>query len=135
MEQNHINGIRSELKAMEYFNSLGYQIYTPINAQSRADFVYDNGEKLVKVQVKTATWSISGNYSYLQCRLKSRNDYSKMYKDGDFDEIVFVDNDRLWVASWEEVKNKTSICLDCNRPDYKPNSKTYNPEDWLVTAH
>lgn len=132
MEINHTQGVRSELKAMDYYNNLGYQIYTPLSAQSRADFVYDSGNSVVKVQVKTATWSVSGNISYLQCRLKSRNDYSKMYKDGDFDEIVFVDGDRLWIAPWEDVKDKTSVCLDSNRLDYKPNTKDYDPNNWLV---
>ena len=132
MDNNHVKGINSELKAMSYYNKLGYEIYTPLAAQSRADFVYDNGESLVKVQVKTATWSKSGEYSYLQCRLKSRNLYSTMYRDGDFDEIVFVDEDRLWVAPWKDIQGKTSICLDCDSPNYSPSTKDYDPNAWLV---
>lgn len=135
MDVNHVNGIRSELKVQQYYNELGYDIFLPLCGASRADLIYDDGENIVKVQVKTATWSKAGDVNYLQCRLKNRNLYSNMYRDGDFDKIVFVDGDRLWIAPWEEVKGKTSICLDSNREGYSPNSKDYAPSKWLVNTH
>ena len=133
MNIQHKSGLTSELKAASYFASEGYEIYWPMCTQSRCDFVVFKNEYFSKVQIKTATWSKTGEHLYLQCRLTNRNGYSTSYIEGDFDWIVFVDGDRMWVAGWDDVDGLTSVCLDCTNPDYKPNKKTYDPNSWLVT--
>lgn len=83
-------------------------------SQSRADFaICKRGGPVLKVQVKKATWSKSGKGSYLQTRLVSRNLPRRFYKPGDFDVLAVVDGDgRMWLYSFDEVKDKTSLSLD-----------------------
>lgn len=116
----------------------GYELFWPATTQSRCDFVVNHpGERnfFRKVQVKKATWSISGTYQYLQCRLENRNRYSTKYEKGDFDEIAFTDGDkRIWIANFEDVDGLVSVCLDGTRPGYTSKSEKYDPAKWLV-AH
>lgn len=128
---NHRTGAITELRAAIYFVSKGCEIYWPQLTQSKADFVIDSPEGLKKVQVKRATWSTTGPYKYLQCRLVSRNKYQRGYKDGDFDIIVFMDDDDMWVTSFESVKGMTSVCLSSTNPTYTPQTD-YCAEDWRV---
>lgn len=77
-DSNHITGLSNELKVANYYASLGYDIYWPLGTQSRCDFIVDKYDHLPKkIQVKTASWSKSGDAKYLQCRLISRNKYGK----------------------------------------------------------
>lgn len=56
----------------------------------------------------------------------------KDLNDGDFDIIVFVDEDRFWQADWKEVKGLTSVCLASDKGDYKPRDKDYDPNIWRL---
>lgn len=133
MEARHTTGVANEFRAASYFSKNGYDIYWPLGAQSRCDFVTERGGVFKKIQIKTATWSKTGDRKYLQCRLKSRNKLGKMYKDGDFDIIVFIDGNRFWITSWDVVKGLVSVCLDCDKEDYNPRMiKIYNPKDWYL---
>ena len=132
INSKHFIGTANELLAASYFTDQGYSIYWPIQAQSRADFIMETPEGFKTVQVKTATWSETKPYKYLQCRVERKNEYNNKYKEGDFDLIVFVDRPRLWVATFNEVKDLVSVCLDGTKPGYKCTSKLYDPEKWLI---
>jgi len=133
MNSQHLTGSIHELKAASYFASLGYSVYWPLLTQSRCDFVIELEGVFQKVQVKTATQSYAGNFNYLQCRLKTRNKFGKVYKDGDFDIIVFIYEEKMWLALWEEVKGLVSVCLGSDNPEYKPRAdKTYDPIKWRI---
>lgn len=132
MDNNHLTGSIHELKAATYAASLGYSVYWPLLTQSKCDFIIEIDNRFSKVQVKTATNSKAGGYNYLQCRLRSRNKYGKEYKEGDFDIIVFIYEDQMWVANWEQVKGLVSVCLGSDNPNYKPREKEYDPNTWKV---
>jgi len=132
----HINfhtGLSTELLAASYFSDKGFAIFWPMATQSRCDFVIEKDGYFQKVQVKKATWGKVGNNSYLQCRLKNKNKYSKWYEEGDYDLIVFISDEKeIWIAQFEEVNNLVSVCLKGTKEGYKPRSKLYDPETWKV---
>lgn len=129
------SGLISELKAMQYMIRLGYVVFVPLCTSPKCDFLAMSGEDILKVQVKTATWSTTGPHKYLQCRLSNRNkNPNPIYKKGDFDICIFVDNSRLWYVPFDEIEGMTSVCLDSNNPDYKP-SKGYDPNAWLTELY
>ena len=127
-------GTYIEMVAATYFSSLGNDIYWPLPGHTKADFIRDTGDTLLKVQVKKATWSTNGYYKYLQARLTSRNkNPNPKYKKGDFDEVVFVDDElRIWVAPFLDIEGLTSVCLDGTKSNYKNTSKLYDPDKWRV---
>ena len=132
MDINFNTGLRSELKAAEYYVSEGYALYWPMVTQSRCDFVVEKEGLFKKIQVKTGTWSKAGAYKYLQVRLKTRNRLSTSYTEGDFDEIVFVSDDSLWVAPWRDISDLVSVCLLGTKPGYKPRSSKYDSATWRI---
>lgn len=136
MHANFAIGLAAELRVAAWYVDKGYEIFWPATTQSRCDFVaYHPAEKLFRrVQVKKATWSKTGNYSYLQCRLENRNQYARRYEPGDFHEIAFTDDDnRIWIATFEQVDGLVSVCLDGTRPGYTSKSEKYDPSKWLVS--
>ena len=129
---NFLYGLSTELYAASYFADLGYKIYWHMETQSRADFVIEKDGVFQKIQVKKATWSQTGPYKYLQCRLKSRNKCREWYSEGDYDLLVIVDKPRIWIAPFSEVNELVSVCFDGTKPGYKTRSKLYDPDKWLV---
>ena len=131
MNIRHLSGISAELEAMKIYVELGHEIFTPLAAQSRCDFIAIKGTDCRKVQVKKASWSKAGTHSYLQARLKGRNKYSIEYKDGDFDEVIFIEgNGDYWIAPWEDVKSLSSVSLKGTKESYSSRSSLYDPEVW-----
>jgi hypothetical protein len=131
---NHKSGSHAELVAASYFASLGNDIFWPLPGHTKADFIRDNQGTLLKVQVKKASWSPSGYHRYLQARLTSRNkNPNPKYIKGDFDEVVFVDDEeRIWVAPFDDIEGLTSVCLDGTKEGYKTKSNLYDPDKWRV---
>ena len=98
--ERHRQGKIMELKAVQIYFEKGYEIFFPITVPGKADFVAVKRGEALKVQVKKATWSRSGNNSYLQCRLvdKYKRD-APMYVDGDWDELIVLSDDGgVWIA-------------------------------------
>ena len=131
MHNNFISGSSAELYAASFFSEKGFNIFWPLLTQSRCDFVIEKDNIYQKIQVKKATWSRIGNFEYLQCRLKNRNKYGSWYKEGDYDLLVFVSDEKeLWIAPFEEVNHLVSVCLKGTKEGYKTRSKLYNPDTW-----
>lgn len=131
MHTNFTTGLSCELLVASAYAAQGWAVYWPLHTQSRCDFLVEKEGDVRKVQVKKASWASVGAYKYLQCRLKSRNKHSCEYREGDWDEVVFVDDSqRMWRASWDEVKTLVSVCLDGTKPGYKTRSKLYDPTRW-----
>lgn len=133
MNKDHLTGLSSELYAASWFSRKGWEVYFPLATQSRCDFLVETKGAYKKVQVKTASWSKSGKFKYLQVRLSSQGPTKrKFYDETDFDYIVFVDYPRIWVAPFSEIEGKTSICLDSTNPEYKIRDKSYDPDSWRL---
>ena len=133
MHPNFNIGLSTELYVASWYSEKGYAVYWPLSTQSRCDFIIEKDDVFQKIQVKKATWSKTGPYKYLQCRLKNRNKHASWYTEGDYDLIVFVDDQkRMWIAPFDEVNNLISVCLDGTKPGYKSRSDKYDPSFWLT---
>ena len=129
----HKTGVSTELYVAHLLAEKGYGVYFPFLTQSRHDLVVSFDNLFFKVQVKTATWSKTGPYQYLQCRLVSRNKYRRAYTEDDVDIFVFVDDTkRVWMCSFDDLKGLTSVCLDSTNPKYRPKKK-YDSNKWRIT--
>lgn len=126
-------GFVTELEIAKYFAEQQYEIYWPLLTQSKADLIIVKGKEKKLVQCKKATWSQTGAYKYLQCRVSSRNKTpNPKYELEDFDIMAVSDGDgKLWIVPVEEVVDKTSLCFLSTNPDYKPETK-YDANSWRI---
>jgi hypothetical protein len=128
----HLSGQAAELYVAARLGQQGYNVLWPMMAQSRYDLVIEKDGEFTRLQVKKATLSKAGPYSYLQARISSRNKGSKpLYVKGEFDLFAFTDMDKIWLAPFEELQEHTSVCLLSTNPNYKPQTK-YSAEGWLL---
>jgi len=132
-QQRHMSGITSELFVAQKLSVVGYEIFWPLMTQSKIDFLAVKEAEILKVQVKKASWSTTGPYQYLQCRLhgRSRRDIKKWYTKEDVDFYAITDNERVWWIPFSEMGHQTSVCLDCTNPNYKQQTK-YDAKLWLI---
>lgn len=136
MDIAHQNGSVAELTAATFMVKRGYDVYFPITINPKADFIATKDDETLKVQVKKASWSRTGNFKYLQVRVigKLKGDYQRVYKLNDFDVLMVVDSDtdRIWYIPVEEVVGRTSLYLDTTNPNPRVSNRNYNPATWLV---
>lgn len=129
---NHMSGSAAELYVASRLAEKGYNVLWPLMTQSRYDIVIEKDGQYQSIQVKKATASKTGPYTYLQARLSSRNKNSRpKYEEGEFDFFAFTDMQRVWLAPFSELSGQTSVCLGSSNPTYKPHTK-YNAKDWLI---
>lgn len=122
----HKTGAMNELRAQLMYAGMGYDVFTPIHNKTRADFIAVKDEKVLRVQVKTAQY----NGPYIQSRLDVGG---KRYTQSDCDVLVFILDERVWIAPIEEVSDMTSVCLGkMDDPSYLPR-KEYDPSKWETT--
>lgn len=132
MDIRHRNGAAAELFVASKLTETGYDVFLPLATQSRCDLVVLTQDGFKKVQVKKATLSKSGQFKYWQARLSGKNKLTNTpYTERDVDWFVFTDMCRLWIAKFEEIGHLTSVCLDSDNPNYKPQTK-YDPTKWLL---
>jgi Holliday junction resolvase-like predicted endonuclease len=108
-------GDLGELSAMEWLASKGYGVCIPIGHSPDYDLIADDGEALLRVQVKTSTqyrkrrWEVSictrgGNQSW--------NGVSKLFSASRCDWLfVLVADGRRWLIPSEAVDAKTKVVL------------------------
>lgn len=72
-----------------YCTESGYIVSKPSNPYSKYDAIIDTGKKLIRVQVKSRTISVDGNYKRIIFG-------KKKYKPGDFDFYA------VWVKDFEK---------------------------------
>lgn len=129
----HRVGMLSEMKVQQYFYEEGWDVFTPIDNKTRADLVVVDPDTAttLRVQVKTVQENRVGPYTYLQSRLVS-SDNETVYSLRCCDMVVFVYQDRLWMAPIEEVAGLKSVCLDrLSEDDSKYNRRVnYDPTKW-----
>lgn len=112
LHKDHYTGAVSELVAQQWYLARGCQVYVPVVQQGWVDFVVDDPIKgLLKVQVKTATWTKSGNYHYLQCRTRLTNKYQAVLPEDMYDVLVIIHSDRLWEIPADEITS-SNLSLD-----------------------
>lgn len=121
----HKTGALNELKAQLYFMKSDYDVFIPTHNKTRADFIAVKGNEVLRIQVKTAQY----NDVYIQSRLSIGD---KRYTKEDCDVVVFVLEDRMWVATIEEVQGMTSVCLGKRDDNSYKSIKNYDPTKWEV---
>lgn len=133
MDLRHRNGAAAELFVAAKLTEQGYNVLCLLTTQSRYDLVAEDKEgRFLKIQIKKASWSKTGNFQYLQARISGKNKLTNTpYKAKDVDEFAFTDMKRIWFAHFQEVGHLTSVCLDSTNPDYKPQTK-YDATKWLA---
>jgi hypothetical protein len=133
MDLRHRSGAAAEMFVAAKLTEQGYNVLWPLMTQSRYDLVAEDCEgRFLKIQVKKASWSKTGNYKYLQARITGKNKQTNTpYKASDIDEFAFTDMRRIWFAHFKEVGRLTSVCLDSTNPNYKPQTE-YDASKWLA---
>jgi hypothetical protein len=127
-----MNGSAAELYVAARLVDQGYTVLWPLMTQSRYDIVIEKDGLFQSVQVKKATASKTGEFTYLQARLSTRNKNSRpKYETGEFDLFAFTDMERIWIAPFSELKEYTSVCLGSTNPKYKPQTQ-YDAKKWLL---
>lgn len=109
MNDRHLTGAASEMLVAYKFTKAGYTVYYPMITQSKEDLVVCKDGKFSKVQVKTATVNRSSTGVVHQVRLGGCGRAN--YKDGDFDILAVVIDEDVLLFEWDEVKDKTSMCV------------------------
>lgn len=112
MDDKHMKGAASELKAQQWFLENDYQVFTPIVQHGIADFIVYKDGVFSKVQVKTAYTMDSGDYNYLLVRLgrsqftrqglKTRT-YDPSNLDDCFDILFVVYENQLWFVPADDI--------------------------------
>lgn len=80
--------------------------------QGPVDFVIDRRGSLLRVQVKTATWSKAGKNRYLQCRTRLTNKHQDI-RPSELYDLLFVvaPAGRLWEIPAERI-DSSNLSLD-----------------------
>jgi PD-(D/E)XK endonuclease len=127
-----MSGSAAELYVAARLVEQGYTVLWPLMTQSRYDIVIEKDGQFQSVQIKKATASRTGEFTYLQARLSSRNRNSRpKYETGEVDLFAFTDMERIWLAPFTDLEGYTSVCLGSTNPRYKPQTK-YEASKWLI---
>ena len=116
--------IKSGNKAETYFlhnmTMLGCSIAIPFSNDVPYDFIVDDGEILLKYQVKKAFWCNQRGKEVLRCEIRrvANNNKKQFYSVSDFDYLAAVDLDNsvMWfIPSKEVVKSKSGLQLSAKK--------------------
>ena len=111
LRPEHCTGAASELIAAAWYIERGYQVFIPIVQQGSVDFVVEEDEKLLRVQVKTAYYNKCDKYKYLQCRIIPTN-RNKIYKPHELYDLLFiVHQGHMWIIPAKDI-DSTNLSLE-----------------------
>lgn len=105
-----LKGVLSEIHAQVYYLETGWDVFTPVNVQTRADFVIVHREtgEVKKVQVKSIQDNPVDGVPYRQCRIQPHN---KPYESHEVDLFFFVHppTGDMWEADFLDLEGQTSV--------------------------
>jgi Holliday junction resolvase-like predicted endonuclease len=108
-------GDLGELSAMEWLASQGYGVNVPIGHSPDYDLIADDGESLVRVQVKTTTRSRNDRWEVMICTRggnQSWNGTVKWFSASRCDWLfVLVADGRRWFIPAEAVAGRSGLLL------------------------
>lgn len=118
-----IQGRLSELKFSQIALSQGYMVSEPIHPHSIYDYIVDNGEQLLKIQVKSCR-SIDGFRSKGKDRYRvdishGSGNNKKPYPEGvlDYFAIHLVNEDVWYIIPQSELNNQRYVGLYAENPE------------------
>lgn len=102
-------------RCIAFATALGYVVSLPLNDAQAYDLIVDNGDKLLRVQVKTSRClAESGGY---RVDLKSSSVYTYKHFDTKLCDYLFVvtdDGSEYWIPS-EKITVKTQITVGADK--------------------
>jgi len=108
-------GDKGELSAMSWYVGLGCSIYVPVGHSPDADFIADDGVRLIRVQVKTCGYREKDRWAVTICTRGGNQSWSGLVKrftaarcDALF--VVTVDG-RRWCIPADAVEGTTKVFL------------------------
>src|SRR5436309_1165942 len=108
-------GDLGEFSAMEWLGSKGYALWIPICHSPDTDLIADDGEKLLRVQVKTCTQYRKGRWLVAICTRGGNQSWSglvKRFSGARCDRLfVLVGDGRRWFIPADVVEGGTGLCL------------------------
>ncbi|HEV3283230.1 MAG TPA: group I intron-associated PD-(D/E)XK endonuclease [Solirubrobacteraceae bacterium] len=108
-------GDLGEFSAMEWLDSRGYAVWIPLGHSPDVDLIADDGEELVRVQVKTTTANRRGRWDVSICTRGGNQSWSgpvKRFSASRCDWLfVLVGDGRRWCIPAEVVEAGTHLRL------------------------
>lgn len=109
--------------AIAYFTKLGWTVSIPITDSQDYDLVVDNGDKLLKVQVKTSKFKTEHGIYQVALKTCGGNRSGQTIKtfDSNASDLLFIllDNGNTYLIPREAIKGTTSINLGMSMARYK----------------
>jgi hypothetical protein len=95
--------------------SIGYEVLLPVGDRKAYDLVFDDGEKLYRVQAKYAGMTSRGK-CVAGLRITGGNqsfNYAKKYEDDAFDYLyVYTADKKHYLVEWKEIKVRNEISIN-----------------------
>ena len=120
MNDKHQKGLQHELRVSMYFVEQGWEVYWPLLTQSRSDFIITKDDEVCAIQVKTAHWVRTGEYNYLQVRLRD-------FQPRMTTKLIVVHEEQMWhvPACWWKINGSVYF-------NGKMNHAGYDSNEWLI---
>jgi hypothetical protein len=130
LRSHNLVGATSEMMVAAYLLSCGYEVFGPLSPHTKADLVYVDASRAIRVQVKTATLHSTSVSTFEQCRLTIQKNKFR-YTKNEVDEFWIVGT-HLWKFPIELLEGREIISLgsDTNRP--RKTVRDYDPDDYIV---
>ena len=140
MNDRHLKGARTELKAQQWFLENDYLVFTPVVQQGVVDFIAYKDGQFTTVQVKTAYDMASSGLIYRVVRLGrssrgGRNsthtrDYDLTNPDDHFDVLFAVHGDEMWLVPTSKLpEGKKTVYFNGPSVRRKWNSDVFKVTD------
>ena len=131
-------GILTELQCITAFNELGYHISIPYGENSRYDFIADVNERLLRIQVKSAS-PVKGNEDLAFCfscrstRVNSQGNLSRKYSKNEIDFFCTFYRGKCYLVPVEECSTEKTLRFEKPKTNAKVNlAEDYELEKQLI---
>lgn len=128
MNEKERIGAVAEHKAATYYLSKDYNVFFPTGQSPAADFIAVKGKEVIRVQVKAAhitSKKISGS-SYIV------SSFHKYPTDEEFDELVILFEDMIWVFPVNVVSHMRTVTLAKLQEINRSPDKNFKAEPYRV---
>lgn len=106
----HFQGEITELEVAEAFLAQGYQVCKPLVSDSRYDFVVDINHTFYRIQVKTSSLSIDGDYIEFKTQSSHTNTKKTVYHSYSKEEVDYfatIFNHQCYLVPIEQVGSRS----------------------------
>lgn len=106
----HFQGEITELEVAEAFLAQGYQVCKPLVSDSRYDFVVDINHTFYRIQVKTSSLSIDGDYIEFKTQSSHTNTKKTVYHPYSKEEVDYfatIFNHQCYLVPIEQVGSRS----------------------------